>query len=75
MAGKPKPPRERRTHPYQIRLTEAEFRTLDARAVKAGLNLSDLIRAAVGLDKHEPTIGANGLCTTCGFAPGGTAHK
>lgn len=76
MAGKPKPAKERRTHPYQIRLTEAEFRALDKRAVKAGVNLSDLIRAAVGLDKHEPFDFDATVCPACGqlMVEGKTIH-
>lgn len=57
MPAKKKPADERRSHPYQIRLTEAEFKTLDARARALDLNLSDLIRksVAVGL----------GVCSKC----------
>ena len=55
MAGKPKPPRERRTHPYQIRLTETEFRALDKRAATMGLNVSDMIREALGLGSPQTT--------------------
>ena len=49
MPAKKKPADERRSHPYQIRLTESEYQALDARAVAKGVNLSDMIREALGL--------------------------
>ncbi len=47
-AGRPfKSPERKRSYVLRVCLTPGEFRTLDARAEKFGLSVSDIVRAAL----------------------------